>query len=247
MARARVTTSKPGILAIDIGGSGLKAGLLDDDGTMRGERVRVPTPHPCPPQLLVDTLAGLVQNVGPFDRISVGFPGVVRDGCVVTAPNLDTSSWAGFKLADAMSSRLGGHPVKLVNDAEMQGMALIRGQGIEIAITLGTGFGTALFRDGEVMPHIEIAHHPMRHDKTYEDYLGADGLKRIGKKRWNKQLRRALDLLTALLHPDHIVLGGGNARHVDADLPACVSIGSNIAGIEGGAALWRIKPSHAAA
>lgn len=230
---------KPGILAIDIGGSGLKAAVLDERGTMRSERVRVDTPHPCPPALLVDRVVTMVRGLPAYDRISIGFPGVIRERKVLTAPNLDTELWAGFALADELSKKFGGRPSKIVNDAEMQGLALIRGKGLELAITLGTGVGTALFRDGEVMPHMELAHHPLRDDKTYDEVLGNAAFEKSGKKRWNKHLRKALKILDVLLHPDHIVIGGGNARHVDTDdLPAAVSIGSNSAGIEGGARLW---------
>jgi polyphosphate glucokinase len=231
---------KPGILAIDIGGTGLKAAVLDDLGSMRSERVRVETPHPCPPALLVDMVVALVKDLSAYDRISIGFPGVIRDRKVLTAPHLDTELWAGFPLAEQLSKKLGGHPSKIINDAEMQGLALIKGKGLELAITLGTGVGTALFRDGEVMPHMELAHHPMRHGKTYDELLGDAAYQDAGKKRWNKRLRRALVLLDVLLHPDRVILGGGNSRHVDTDdLPASVSIGSNAAGIEGGAALWK--------
>ncbi|MDB5971236.1 MAG: hypothetical protein JWQ90_3686 [Hydrocarboniphaga sp.] len=237
---------KPGILAIDIGGSGLKAAVLDQRGRMRSERVRVETPHPCPPKRLVDTVVALVQGLPAFDRISIGFPGVIRNRKVLTAPHLDTGLWAGFALADVLSKKLGGHPSRIINDAEMQGLALIRGKGLELVITLGTGVGTALFRDGEMTPHMELAHHPLRDDKTYDEVLGDAAFQHGGAKRWNKRLRQALALLEVLLHPDRIIIGGGNARHVDADdLPLSVSIGSNIAGIEGGAALWRVGQRRA--
>ncbi|WP_428313281.1 ROK family protein [Hydrocarboniphaga sp.] len=237
---------KPGILAVDIGGSGLKAAVLDERGTMRSERVRIETPQPCPPDLLVASVAAMVQPLPAYDRISIGFPGVIRNRKVLTAPHLDTELWAGFALADALSKKLGGYPSKIVNDAEMQGLALIRGKGLELAITLGTGVGTALFRDGEMMPHMELAHHPLRDDKTYDEVLGNAAYEKSGRKRWNKHLRKALKFVDVLLHPDHIIIGGGNARHVDSeDLPATVSIGSNAAGIEGGAALWRATDKRA--
>jgi len=231
---------KPGILAIDVGGTGLKAAVIDDRGQMRSERQRVPTPHPCPPTLFLDTVAALVKPLPDFDRIAVGFPGVVRDGRVITAPNLGTEDWAGFALAPALSKRLGGAPVRMVNDAEMQGLALVDGSGLELVVTLGTGVGTALLRDGVPAPHLELAHHPLsKSGKTYDEYLGNAAYEKIGKKRWNKRVKRMLEVLDILLHPDRVHISGGNAKHIDFDLPKGVTIASNDAGIEGGAGLWR--------
>lgn len=237
---------KPGILAIDVGGTGLKAAVIDDRGQMRSDRQRVPTPHPCPPKLFLDTVAALVKPLPAFDRIAIGFPGVVRDGKVITAPNLGTEDWAGFGLVAALSKRLGGAPAKMINDAEMQGLALVTGRGVELVVTLGTGVGTALFRDGELAPHLELAHHPLHKGKTYDEYLGNAAYEKAGKKRWNKRVKRALEVLEILLHPDRIHISGGNAKHIDFELPKGVAIASNDAGIEGGAGLWR-KPRKAKA
>ncbi|WP_342239553.1 ROK family protein [Inquilinus sp. OTU3971] len=231
---------KLGILAIDVGGTGLKAAVIDDRGQMRSDRQRVPTPHPCPPKLFLDTVAALVKPLSAFDRIAVGFPGVVRDGRVITAPNLGTGDWAGFALAPALSKRLGGAPVRMVNDAEMQGLALVDGSGLELVVTLGTGVGTALLRDGVPAPHLELAHHPLsKGGKTYDEYLGNAAYEKIGKKRWNRRVKRMLEVLEILLHPDRIHISGGNAKRVDLELPKGVTIASNDAGIEGGARLWR--------
>ncbi|WP_395679957.1 ROK family protein [Inquilinus sp.] len=231
---------KPGILAVDVGGTGLKAAVIDDRGQMQSDRQRVPTPHPCPPKLFLDTIAALVKPLPEFDRIAVGFPGVVRDGRVITAPNLGTEDWAGFTLASALSKRLGGAPVRIINDAEMQGLALVEGKGLELVVTLGTGVGTGLFRDGALAPHLELAHHPLaKGGKTYDEYLGNIAYEKIGKKRWNKRVKRMLEVLEILLHPDRVKISGGNAKHIDFELPRGVTIASNDAGIEGGAGLWR--------
>ncbi len=233
-----------GILAIDVGGSGLKAAVIDDTGKLLSDRIRVPTPHPCPPALCVETLAGLVAPLTGYDRISIGFPGVVREGKVLTAPNLGTEAWAGFALAEAVSATLDGHPVRMINDAEMQGFGIVKGEGLELVVTLGTGCGTALFRNGELMPHMELAHHPIHEDKTYDEWLGRAALDEAGKKHWSKRVHKMIDILFVLLHYDHLYLGGGNAKHVEGDLPPTVSVASNEAGLEGGAALWRAsKPA----
>lgn len=231
--------AKPGILAVDVGGTGLKCAVIDDEGNMLSERARVATPHPCPPQVLLDTYAEMVKPFPAFDRIAIGFPGVVRDGTVLTAPNLGTDAWAGFALASAMSKRLGGHPARLINDAEMQGLGIVSGKGLELVMTLGTGVGTALFRDGVLMPHMELAHHPISGDKTYDEYLGNAAYEAKGKKRWNKRVAKAIDLLYTLLHYDRLYLGGGNDKHVELKLPDNVIIASNDAGLTGGAMLWK--------
>jgi polyphosphate glucokinase len=230
---------KPGILAIDIGGTGLKATVLNDRGHMLVDRVRVPTPHPCPPDTLLACLKEMTAALPAYDRISVGFPGVVRDGRVITAPNLDTSLWRGFDLAGAISKLHGNKPVHMLNDADMQGLALVSGHGLEFVMTLGTGVGTALFRDGELMPHMELAHHPVHKDKTYDEYLGEAARKAAGRKRWNRRVQRAIALVDMLFNPDRIYIGGGNSARIDFKLDKHVSIGSNDAGLEGGAAVWK--------
>lgn len=230
---------KPGILALDIGGTGLKAAVVNEKGHMLAERVRVPTPHPCPPEVLLDCVKRMTQELPAFDRISVGFPGVVRDGHVVTAPNLDTRLWAGFPLKQAVSQAFDKRPVQLLNDADMQGLALVSGRGLEFVVTLGTGVGTALYRDGELMPHMELAHHPIHKGKTYDEYLGEAARKSVGTKRWNRRVLRALELIDMLFNPDRIYIGGGNSARLDLPSDRHIIVGSNDAGLEGGAVPWR--------
>lgn len=228
----------PRTLAIDIGGTGLKAALLDARGKMITARVRAETPHPCPPKVMVGALAVLVAPLGTFDRVSVGFPGVVRDGHVVTAPHFGTDIWNGFDLAGALAARL-GKPVRLLNDADMQGLAAITGKGVELVITLGTGVGSALFRDGELMPHLELAHHPVRGRETYNGYIGDKRRKQIGGKRWNRRVERVLSALKSLVNYDRMHIGGGNAQRLTFKLDRNVRKVSNQLGVMGGIALWR--------
>ena len=225
-------------LAIDVGGSHLKASVLNEDGTPMVDRVRVDTPVGAPPDAVVGALVELVEPLPPFDRVSVGFPGVIRNGTVLTAPNLDNEDWKGFKLAEALGTKL-GKPVKVLNDADMQGMAVITGHGMEMVITLGTGFGTALFIDGRRGPHLELAHHPFRKGETYDEQLGNAARKRVGKKKWNKRVGRAIDNLRALTYFDHLYIGGGNSKKVTLELDPDITLVSNAAGIEGGLAAWR--------
>ena len=237
------SSAPPGTLAIDIGGSGLKATVLDADGKMLVERVRIPTPRAITPDRLVETLAGLVEPLPAYDRVSVGFPGVVHAGVIRTAPNLGTTRFRGFDLARGLKHRL-GKPVRVINDADMQGYGAIRGKGIEMVITLGTGFGSALFSDGRLAPHLELAHHPFEKGETYEQRLGDAELKRVGERKWSRRVRRAIDQLRALANFDHLFVGGGNAHKLKVRLPKDASIVDNNAGLQGGIRLWE-DASHA--
>ena len=179
----------------------------------------------------------LAKQQGPFDRVSVGFPGVVKNGVTATAPNLD-SSWQGFKLADALSKQL-GKPVRVANDADVQGYGVIQGEGVELVVTLGTGFGSALFVHGHLVPNLELAHHPFKNNKTYEEELGVVAYKRMGKKKWNQRLEQAIEALESLFNYDMLYVGGGNAKKVMLALPDNVQLVSNVAGLLGGIAFWR--------
>jgi len=225
-------------LAIDIGGTGLKASVVDEAGQMLTDRVRLPTPVGAPPQQIVETLAGMVAPLGAFDRVSVGFPGVVRNGRVLTAANLGNDKWTGFALAQALEAAL-AKPVRVANDADLQGLAVITGKGVEMVITLGTGFGTGLYFEGRLAPHLEIAHHPFRHGETYDQQLGNATRKQIGSARWNNRVKRAIGNMRRLTNFDHLFIGGGNAKKIDFALEPDVTIISNEAGMEGGVALWR--------
>lgn len=226
------------ILAIDVGGSGLKATVFDDAGTMLCERVRIDTPTGEAPDAIVTLLAKLVAPLPAYTRVAVGFPGMVRDGVVRTAPNLGNAGWTGFPLARALQHAL-GRPVRVANDADVQGLGVIRGQGIEMVITLGTGFGTGLYENGRVCPHLEISHQPFRKGETYDQQLGNAARKRVGAAKWQKRVLRAIDNLRVLVDFDHLYVGGGNARKIDCSLPDDVTIVDNQAGLAGGVALWR--------
>jgi polyphosphate glucokinase len=239
---------EPRTLAIDIGGTGIKAALLDDTGSMIGERQRVPTPpKPVAPDDLVSAIDQVSAPLGTFERVSVGFPGYIRDGRVVTAPNLGTDALAGFDLQSVLAEHL-GKPVRVLNDADVQGFGAIKGQGLEMVLTLGTGAGTALFRDGEIMPHLELAHHPVSGNKTYDEYVGNAARRKKGKKAWNKRVARVVEILRDVIRFDHLYIGGGNAKDVTFELPSDVSIVPNTDGLTGGIRLWQKDPAaHQAA
>ena len=232
--------AKPHTLAIDIGGTHLKASVLDRSGAELVKREEVPTPHPAPPGIVLQLLDQMLRSLPGFDRVSVGFPGVVKQGRIITAPNLGTDDWHAFPLAAELAQRW-GKAVRVLNDAEVQGLAVIHGKGLECVLTLGTGFGSAIYRDGELMPHLELGQHPLRKGKTYDQYLGAAALADIGVKKWNRRVDRMLAIVFTLLNYDHLYLGGGNATRIDLKLPDNVSVVSNEAGITGGVRLWNAK------
>lgn len=224
-------------LAIDIGGTGIKGLLLDSQGKPMSEREREPTPQPATPEAMLTVMDTIMKRLGKFDRVSVGFPGVVKHGATLTAHNLDPS-WVGFDLTHVLQRRW-RKPVRVANDAAVQGFAAIRGKGVELVITLGTGFGSSLFANGHLMPGLELAHHPWRNNKTYEDYLGKRGLEKRGRKKWNKLVAQAIEQLEALFNFDHLFIGGGNAVKIDFALPKHVTRVPNEDGLLGGVALWR--------
>jgi polyphosphate glucokinase len=223
-------------LAIDVGGTGVKGLLLDGKGKPISEREREDTPQPATPTAILAVVDRIAAKLDGFDRVSVGFPGVVKRGATLTAHNLHPK-WVGFDLEKVLS-RHWKKPVRVANDAAVQGYGAIQGKGVELVITLGTGFGSSLFTDGHLVPGLELAHHPWR-KKTYEDYLGKHGLEKYGRKEWNKLLLKAIQQIEALFNYDHLYIGGGNALKIDSALPRHVTRVPNEDGLLGGVALWR--------
>jgi polyphosphate glucokinase len=236
LARNASTRQPPRTLCIDIGGTGLKTMVVSARGKPLTERGRIETPRPATPRAVMAALRKVLPDRSAYDRVSVGFPGVVVDGVVRTAVNLHPS-WVGFDLATAML-RMTGRPTRALNDAGVQGFGAIEGRGTEICVTLGTGFGFSLFVDGRYVPNVEFGHHPFRKGKTYEDLLGTRGLERMGKRRWNRTLQRAVDQLRSTFNFRMLYLGGGNSRKVSFPLPRDVRVVDNVAGLLGGVKLW---------
>jgi polyphosphate glucokinase len=238
-------------LSIDIGGSGFKASVVNAQGVMTTERVRVDTPYPCPPERLVETVVELVTPLVPnVHRVSVGFPGLVRHGHVIEVPSLSrreyggdrdrelADAWHGFDLAHALAQSF-QLPTKVVNDADMQGCAVARGDGLEFVMTLGTGVGTALFNQGVLLPHLELSHGPFKDGLTFDISLGNAQRKEIGNERWTKRVRRAVQAFDDMLFFDRVYVGGGNAKHLTlADIGPKGEIVPNTSGILGGVRVW---------
>jgi len=229
--------SNPITMSIDIGGSGLKAMLLDGAGKPVSDRVRVVTPAIPTPRAVLKGLDELHKALSNCDRVSVSFPGVVKKGFTYTAANLHPT-WHGFPLEAELAKRW-KKPVRLANDAAVQGYGAIKGTGVELAITLGTGMGSSLFTDGRLCPGLELGHHPWKRDREYEDYLGRRGLDKYGKKRWNKFVQEMIEQTYKLFNWDHLYLGGGNTKKLTFKPRKPVEIVPNETGLLGGVALWR--------
>jgi polyphosphate glucokinase len=203
------------------------------------------------PELLVATLVGLSVGLPAFQRVSAGFPGMVRNGVVLSAPHFISPAgpggrptaeleraWVRFDLQGALATAL-GQPCRVANDADVQGAALVKGEGLELVITLATGVSSALFWRGKLAPHLELAHHPLgKGARSYNEMLGDAARRKIGNKRWNARLASTLAVLRGLVFFDHCYIGGGNSKRVHLDLPPDVSLADNAAGIIGGIKLW---------
>ncbi|HLX78751.1 MAG TPA: ROK family protein [Acidimicrobiales bacterium] len=246
----RTAPTRPLTLSIDVGGTGLKASVLDTADRLVADRVSVPTPYPLPPERFVSTLVELVRPLPSYDRVSVGFPGVVRKGRVITAPQFSAArglgspvdpallkAWTGFEIADSLAKAF-GKPTRVANDADLQGLAVVSGTGLEFVVTFGTGVGTAMFFDGVLAPHLELAHIPFRKGETFNDQLGEEALAKIGPKRWRRRVTVALEVFRVLTNFDHCYLGGGNSRHLKGKVRDPYSVVDNLAGILGGLRLW---------
>lgn len=233
-----MTESTEKILAIDIGGTNVKTSILNMNGEMLVDYKKLPTPNSADPDGIVRTIETLIKDFPDFDKISVGFPGYVKEGIVYTAPNLGAGKWNKINFATMLSDRL-GKPAQVINDADMQGVGVVSGKGLELMITLGTGFGTALLNNGLLLPHLELAHHPITKRKTYDEYIGDKALINIGGERWNKRMERVLDVLKTVFNYDRLYIGGGNAKKLTIKLDENIKIVTNRDAIDGGVKLWK--------
>ncbi|MBO3101667.1 ROK family protein [Cellulomonas fengjieae] len=246
----------PFTLAVDCGGGGIKASVLDAAGTLHAPAVRVPTPYPLPPERLVETIATIAAGLPQADRVTVGMPGMIRHGVVVATPHYVTragprttidpdlvAAWAGHDMQVAVADRL-GLPTLVLNDAEVHGAGVISGTGIELVLTLGTGLGTALFDGGVLAPHLELSHAPVRWGTTYDAYVGEVERARLGAGLWSRRVRRVVEGFRPVFVWDRLYLGGGNARQVTATtlsrLGDDVVVVPNQAGIVGGVRAWSL-------
>lgn len=237
------STSSPKFLSIDIGGSHIKATILDDKGALQMDYDKIPTPLPANPENVINAIKKLVKSFPEYTNISVGFPGYVKQGVIKTAPNLGTDFWKDFDLSKKLEKEL-GKPTRVVNDADMQGLGIVSGKGLEMVITLGTGFGTALLVDGQLMPHLELAHHPFAKGKTYDQYVGERALEKEGLNKWNNRMKKVLKTLKTVINYDTLYIGGGNSDKLKFKLDKNMKLVTNQDGIKGGSRLWLKDARH---
>lgn len=242
-------------LTVDCGGTGLKASVLDQAGTMKAPVVRIPTPYPLPPARLIACFHELAEQLPPADRITVGMPGMLRHGVVISTPHYVTErgprsrvlselveAWDGLDFQSEIARGM-GMPAKLLNDAEVHGAGVITGIGIELILTLGTGLGSAHFDGGELAPHLELSRSPIRMS-TYDEYIGEPERRRLGNAMWSRRVRRVVDSLRPVFVWDRVYLGGGNSRCITPG--ALVALGDDVivvpnsAGISGGVRAWAL-------
>ena len=226
------------ILSIDIGGSHIKATILNSLGELQIGFESVPTPPLPGPRKLLAAIKDLVSKFPEYDKVAVGFPGYVKDGIVFTAPSLAPKKWAAVNLKQILQDEF-DCPVEILNDADMQGLGIVSGKGFEIVITLGTGLGTALLFNGTLLPHIELSQHPFLTNLIYDRYVGKKALEKEGDVKWNKRIQKVLLVLKTVFNYDHLYIGGGNSRKINFPLDENVTLVSNEDGIKGGAKLWQ--------
>jgi polyphosphate glucokinase len=251
----------PFTLSVDCGGTGLKCMVLDRDAGAVSDRVRVPTPYPCPPTRLAEALGQIAAQTGVgFDRVSVGMPGLVRRGVVTWTPHYVTESgpfspvrtdlameWENLDIRHLLEATF-GRPTLVVNDAELAGLSVITGQGYEVMMTLGTGLGFAHFSEGALLPKIEVSAAPFRKGQSFDERLGIHARRARGTKAWRKDVQRALARLFAVYYWDRAFLGGGGAKHLARrQVDEWVTVVDNIAGISGGVRLWENQNARDAA
>jgi len=232
------------VLSIDIGGTSVKGCILSQDGELLTEFIKIPTPKKSTPEAIIDCIKELLLSLkDDFAKVSIGFPGYVKKGIVETAPNLAKNKWANIDLAQQVSNLL-NLPVRLINDADQQALGIVSGEGFEIVVTVGTGFGTALVYDGELLPHLELAHLPITKTKDYDTYIGTEALEEIGDKKWNERLQRIIEIYKTVFNYDTLYIGGGNSKHIDFELDHNIKLVTNKDGIKGGAKLWQVAEKY---
>jgi polyphosphate glucokinase len=212
------------ILVIDVGGTNIKVKVQDNDAVRK---------VPSGPELTPAEMVGLVRTAAAdwdYDAVSIGYPGPVVNGRIQVEPVNLGPGWVGFDFAAALRK-----PVRIVNDAAMQALGSYEG-GRMLFLGLGTGLGSTLILDGVLAP-LELGHLPYKKDRSFEEYVGQAGLKRMGRHKWQGVVFDVVDRLKKALLPDYIVLGGGNVKKLDALPPDCRP-GNNSHAFQGGVRLW---------
>jgi polyphosphate glucokinase len=230
-------SGNPNVLSVDIGGTLIKAAIVDGSGALVSEFVTTPTPKPATPEAVIALITRIVEPLPDFGCVAIGFPGVVHRDHIATAPNLGTQYWKDFDLEEALHQTFGA-PVRILNDAIVYGLGVAQGPGRECVLTFGTGMGCALFIGGTTFFGLELGQHYACEDCSYDQYVGHSAYLEIGLEEWNARAERVIHAVHALTNSDRVFLGGGNSRRITFALPPWATIVAPSAGVAGGARLW---------
>jgi len=202
------------------------------------QRIEIPSGPKMTPARMVAAVKAATAG-WKYEAVSIGYPGPVAHGRPFSEPHNLGRGWVGFDFKKAL-----GRPVKVINDAAMQALGSYKGRRM-LFLGLGTGLGSAFIVDGVLEP-MELAHLPYQKGRTYEDYAGLAGLKRLGKRKWRRHVNGIVQLLKTALEADYVVLGGGNAKLLKR-LPPASRLGDNANAFRGGLRLWstaRTRSAH---
>ena len=226
-SRETTVSGKARTLVIDVGGTHIK--VL---ATGHQEPREIPSGPAMTPDKMVRDVKRITGD-WKYGHVTVGYPGPVIHGRPLREPHNLGGGWVGFNFRKAF-----GCPVKVINDAAMQALGSYQG-GRMLFLGLGTGLGAAMIVGGILAP-MELAHLPYKRGKTYEDYVGRRGLKRLGKKNWRRYVADIVERLKNALEVEYVVLGGGSIKHLKA-LPPDTRLGDNQNAFAGGFRLWERK------
>jgi polyphosphate glucokinase len=241
-------------LTIDCGGTGIKASIFNDRGQLIRDLPYLRTPYPLEPNLLIEIIKSFLISDISINRLTVGLPGMIRDGKVVVIPHYINKKgprskpdlklkkqWFGLDLQKELIKRL-KIPVLVLNDAEVHAAAVISGKELETVLTFGTGLGSAIFLNGRLSPHLEISHATIRHGKTIDSWIGEISRKRVGNKLWSRRVKTLIEELYPVILWDKLYLGGGNAQRISKavlkNFDYKVKLIPNSAGVSGGVRAW---------
>jgi predicted NBD/HSP70 family sugar kinase len=224
-----ITPTNLKILVIDIGGTNVKVKANNDQ-----ERRKIPSGSFMNPGKMVSEVLEFTKD-WEYDYISIGYPGIIKKGKIMTEPKNLGQGWIGFDFESAF-----GKPVKIMNDASMQALGSYQ-EGVLLFLGLGTGLGSALVVDGSVVP-MELAHQEYKKG-TFEDYAGLRGLERMGQKKWQNHVQNIISKFSEAFLPDDVVIGGGNSKLL-SELPKGCRFGNNNLAFQGGFRMWEYIPEH---
>jgi len=241
-------------LAVDCGGTGIKASVFDKNGKVLIDFPYLKTPYPLSPNLLTDIIKNFVFADSRINRVTVGLPGMIRSGKIVFIPHyinkrgprtaLDPhlkKAWHGFDLQSTLEKKL-KLPILVLNDAEVHAAAVVTGDGLETVLTFGTGLGCAMFNDGKIAPHLELSHATIRYGKTIDAWIGEISRRRMGNQLWSRRVKALIEELYPMILWDKLYIGGGNAQRISRSALKSfdykVKIIPNSAGVAGGVKAW---------